>query len=441
MRAQSIQFAIVTTILAALPCAAVTLHVPSEYATIQAALDVSVAGDVVLVAPGTYTHSETRIQTGGFPWTACAFMVDGVVLRSEGGPEVTTIDMLQALGPQPRVILARHQVSGQTAIEGFTITGAPVGGSGAYASFSGRVTFRDCVFRDLDAGVSSGGGIAVTGELILERCAFVNCIADDGGAIAHTGGRIEMYDCQIRACGNAAILLINDLVPPTESSYIEGCTFENCWGPALFIDAHHGGSIVRNCRFIGNVGAAATGAMSIDGFSPTPKIVEGCLFSNNSAPGPNGRGGGLRVGGGATRVLSNTFYGNTCTSSVGGAAISFGGGSSGDLRNNLFASNPNTGGAVYAEGIPLVSNCNVFWQNAPGTYFTPSATDRIADPLLCDPEAGDFELMVGSPCLPPGSLGCGLIGAFGEGSCGVISVDASSWGEVKAAYRGEEGGR
>jgi hypothetical protein len=31
------------------------------------------------------------------------------------------------------------------------------------------------------------------------------------------------------------------------------------------------------------------------------------------------------------------------------------------------------------------------------------------------------------------------IGAFGEGSCGVISVDPKSWGEVKAAYRGEEG--
>jgi hypothetical protein len=51
----------------------------------------------------------------------------------------------------------------------------------------------------------------------------------------------------------------------------------------------------------------------------------------------------------------------------------------------------------------------------------------------------DFRVMVGSPCLPDGSIGCGLIGAFGEG-CGAISVDRASWGEIKAAYRGEEGG-
>jgi hypothetical protein len=102
-------------------------------------------------------------------------------------------------------------------------------------------------------------------------------------------------------------------------------------------------------------------------------------------------------------------------------------------------SNTSNGGAVSAYQIPLVSACNVFWQNAPGTSYVPSPTDRIVDPLHCDPVAGDFELMAGSPCLPSGSIGCGLIGAFGEGSCGVISVDPKSWGEVKAAYRGEEG--
>lgn len=37
----------------ATPASAITRHVPAEYATIQAGIDASVAGDSVLVGPGT----------------------------------------------------------------------------------------------------------------------------------------------------------------------------------------------------------------------------------------------------------------------------------------------------------------------------------------------------------------------------------------------------
>src|SRR5689334_14990965 len=38
---------------------AATRNVPSEYATIQAAIDAAMSGDVVLIAPGTYFESPT----------------------------------------------------------------------------------------------------------------------------------------------------------------------------------------------------------------------------------------------------------------------------------------------------------------------------------------------------------------------------------------------
>ena len=64
-------------------------------------------------------------------------------------------------------------------------------------------------------------------------------------------------------------------------------------------------------------------------------------------------------------------------------------------------------------------------------------SDVIADPLFCDPVNGEFTVDGASPCLPQNSNGCGLIGAHWQG-CGVVSVDPSTWGQVKAQFRGEE---
>jgi hypothetical protein len=144
-------------------------------------------------------------------------------------------------------------------------------------------------------------------------------------------------------------------------------------------------------------------------------------------------------------VRGNTFVGNTAVATSGGSAVVFpnDGQYPKELWNNVFVSNVSVGGAVYASNVALDSGCNVFWDNPPGNRYTQAPTDRIVDPLLCDPIAGSFYLNAGSPCLPEGSLGCGLLGAFGVG-CGVTSVEPESWeswGKIKAAYHGHEGTR
>ncbi len=73
---------------------AATLRVPSEYTTIQAAIDAAVAGDTVLVGPGTYDDSATcLIYTDA--WVSepvIANLSTGVSLVSESGADVTIID-------------------------------------------------------------------------------------------------------------------------------------------------------------------------------------------------------------------------------------------------------------------------------------------------------------------------------------------------------------
>jgi hypothetical protein len=97
------------------------------------------------------------------------------------------------------------------------------------------------------------------------------------------------------------------------------------------------------------------------------------------------------------------------------------------------------GSAVILRTGTITSDCNVFWDNPDGDVenFPMGPNDRIVDPLFCDPEANDFTLQVGSPCLPPNSEGCGQIGALGQG-CGVIAVELDSWGAVKERYRIED---
>jgi hypothetical protein len=134
-------------------------------------------------------------------------------------------------------------------------------------------------------------------------------------------------------------------------------------------------------------------------------------------------------------VRGNTFYGNNQMSPIsGGQTLAIQVPSS--LENNIIAGTSGTAAVWAYPGTEVAMHCNVFWENLGGNleWLEMGPTDREADPLFCDEANEDFRLMKGSPCLPPGSKGCGLIGAQGQG-CDVISVMPRSWGSIKAGYR------
>ena len=86
---------------------AADLLVPSQYSTIQSAINASVAGDRVLVAQGTYIE---RINLGG----------KAITLQSVSGAAVTTLTPGSAAGA---IVTCATSETASCVIDGFTIAG------------------------------------------------------------------------------------------------------------------------------------------------------------------------------------------------------------------------------------------------------------------------------------------------------------------------------
>jgi hypothetical protein len=346
---------------------------------------------------------------------------------------------------QPEVIIGRILPSEETVVEGFTITGAPPTGSGALIRWVGKATVRDCVFRDLDTGANTGG-LQSDGESGLDviDCEFVNCVGTTAGGI-WADGKTQVIGSSFEGCSDRAILLTGEQGGMVEQAVISNCEFRNNsssnGGGAIGIGDYTGGFDITNCWFEGNVdtgtggGAVHFGDAGVSG----PNSIEHCVFLRNSAAGASGQGGAILVFA-ACVLRGNTFYENSQGHPlVGGAAVVFFDGPS-SLENNIIT---NSVGAeairVYGSTV-VASACNVFWENTEGNgdNYVLGPTDREVDPEFCGAAGSDLTVAAGSPCLPPNSNGCGLIGALGQG-CGAVSVgsliETRSWGSIKALYR------
>jgi hypothetical protein len=167
-----------------LPVRAATIRVPTDYPTIQAAVDSAATSDTVLVAPGTYY---------GDPGSATCVVFDKAIsLIGEGGAGVTTID-----GEGARRVLGTTS-SGPRTIRGFTIRNGSAGsGAGLYVSGTGSTcTIADNVFEDNHA-TGQGGGVA--------------CYSNSG---------VVMRDNTFRSNGGNGAAVYSDVIPLDFSSNV-----------------------------------------------------------------------------------------------------------------------------------------------------------------------------------------------------------------------------
>ncbi|NMP22057.1 right-handed parallel beta-helix repeat-containing protein [Sulfobacillus harzensis] len=122
------------------------IYVPNDYASIQAAIDAAVAGDTVLVRPGTYTEPTTPAST------PMIVINKPLTLQSTDGPAVTILDGNSATERYYMVSIEADNV----VFKGFTVTNPRYSGtadaSGILTSLSGRqdnIKILDNIIHDI----------------------------------------------------------------------------------------------------------------------------------------------------------------------------------------------------------------------------------------------------------------------------------------------------
>jgi hypothetical protein len=367
---------ILISILLLFPTAALgaTIHVPAQYATLQAAIDAAGEGDIVLAAPGTY---EERIDFKG----------KAILLISSHGPEATVID-----GGYPpdsdfgSVVAFQGGEDENTALIGFTIAhGAGNEGLGGGIFIDGASPrIEDNIIRENTVGEMGQG--AQGGGLYLRRSAALirnNVIAQNQAWLG----------AGVFCCASDAVISGNRIVANKAAMSGGGIRCEG-GHPSIF-----GNTFKEN--------AAWQGA-GLSSMASSPQIANNVFQENHAASfGLCGLGGAIACTDGSAYLLNNTFHGNFSDGMGGGLALT---NASVSVHNSIFWNNEApSGNEIWvgeASGLFIqYSNVQggqeaVTMLTAGGLQWGPGMMD--ADPRFADAGPGDFHLLATSPCRDAG---------------------------------------
>lgn len=205
------------------------VYVPSDYSTIQDAINAVSNGWTVVVAPGTYVEN-------------IDFIGKAITVISSGGPEVTVIDAVNGAATATAGV-SFHTSEGQDSVlDGFTVTNAQGGFGGAISGIGANPTILNCILTNNFAAGWGGGAFFFTsnGPTTMENCIITNNTVNiDGGGIyfgatSHTitltnstisdntatgsGGGGTSYGGGLRISGGDAVLT-NDIFWNNSASY------------------------------------------------------------------------------------------------------------------------------------------------------------------------------------------------------------------------------
>jgi uncharacterized membrane protein len=153
----------------------VIIRVPDDYPTIQQAIDVASDCDTVLVAPGIHFGTGNK---------NIDFLGKAIVVRSECGPESTTIHCQE----QGRAFYFHNSETAVSRLEGFSIINAEVEDRGAAILCVGSSpTIINCSVSDCEVTGKSGGGGGIccdsSSSPTITNCTLAGNAASEGSGI------------------------------------------------------------------------------------------------------------------------------------------------------------------------------------------------------------------------------------------------------------------
>ena len=278
-----------------------TLQVPSEYSSIQLAINVSTDGDMVLVAPGTY------LENIDFKGKSIVVTSHFILNNNIDYIKNTIIDGSNPNNPDSASCVSFHSGEGPSSVvQGFTLTG----GKGTKWVDPNNPGF---IWR-------GGGGVFtfMSSPTIKKNIIINNNVTNTSGVDGAQGGGTLSYN------GDPQIL--NNVIMLNEARY----------GAGIVID--YSGGVIKNNIVYKNSGGqdyGGGGFWSI-GNGSSPIIVENNHIVENSVSGSGsygGKGGAMFVWMGTVTVRNNIIWGNTQSS--GGPIAEIGGGTAYVTYSNI----------------------------------------------------------------------------------------------------------
>ncbi len=393
---------------AAVPGAAArTIHVPGDFARIQAAIQASADGDTVEIQPGTYLENVS--------FRGRAILVTSVAPADTTVARATVID--GSLTPNASVMRFTEGEGRDSQLRGLTLTGGTgtdvnpyweisTAGGGIYCDSSSPL-IRNCVLRGnrvtgYGNGGRGGGAYCAHGSPRFENCIFEHNYAPLRGngfaAMGADADRPELIACQIRhndgdRWGGSAVHLERC------GALLEECTITQNRGAGLRLHGWTVGAELYATRILYNSDGGVDG-------DDTPSLLVDCTIAFNDG-GPN-----LLCG---TWDETDPAIVENCTILGNGSSLHAGLKTKGSVRVTDTIIRRHGSASIVLGPMSLDEIHTITYCNIEGGW---SGTGNIdADPRFCNIFCRSEESLMlasDSPCLGSGSGG-DRMGAWAEG--------------------------
>jgi len=358
-----------------------TIYVPDNHATIQGAIDAAAAGDEIIVRSGTYVEN-------------IDFAGKAITVKSELGAGVTTIDGNQS----GSVVTFQLGEGADSVLDGFTITNGlrdvhpdNYGGGILCRDSSSPTIMNNIVTQNVADG---GGGICCyssSGPTIINNRVSNNTASgpfdgNGGGILCHDSSATTITDNIIteniaRDGAGICCWISSDVVISNNKISLNTTDGTASYGGGIYcissmvvigenrIDANWassgGGITCDNCdprienNFITN-NTAWSGGGILCGYNSAP-VIDGNLFSRNSATVHHG--GGIKCGQSSSPpfIVNNAFYWNSALNR--GGAIYCGSSSPRIVNNTMSQNSAEVGGAIACKNAQALIVNSIAWDN------------------------------------------------------------------------------